>query len=146
MRTLGLPWTKEEANQGTKHTRRDIKLDQTINGTLISKRGRPKRSSDNPEEANGEAPKRRKSGRPRKSLRAEDDSKSNQANQSGSPHLEGQNQFTTVNGEKKGVSRVGGKKGQGRLKQETDPDDEASGLANSTQVARRRPGRPRKTL
>lgn len=146
MRTLGLPWTKEEADQGTKHTRRDIKLDQTINGTLISKRGRPKRSSDNLEEADGEAPKRRKPGRPKKSLQAEDDNKSNQANLSGSPHLEGQNQFTTVNGEKKSVSQVAGKKGQGRLKQETDPDDEASGLANLTQVARRRAGRPRKTL
>ena len=137
MRTLGLPWTKEEANQGTKHTRRDIKIDQTINGTSISKRGRPKRSSDILEEADGATPKKRKPGRPKRSLQAEDDNKSNQAHQSGRPHVKGQTQSTTVNGEKKG---------QGGLKQEIDPDDEASDLVNLAQIARRRPGRPRKTL
>ena len=139
MRTLGLPWTKEEPNQGTKHSRQNTKFDQTINGTSISKRGLPKRSSDNLEEADGETPKRRKPGRPKKSLQAEDDDKSNQANQSGSRHSEGQNQFAAVNGGKEGVSQVAGKKGRSRVKQESDPDDEAW-------VARRRPGHPRKAL
>ena len=145
MRTLGLPWTKEEANQGTKHMRKDIKFDQTMNGTSIAKRGQPKRSSDNLEEADGETSKKRKPGRPRKSLEAEHDNKSNQASQAGSRHLEGQNQFTAVNGEKEGASQAFRRKGLGRLKQEIDQGDEPSGLSNLTQVARR-PGRPRKTL
>ncbi|KAL8796682.1 MAG: hypothetical protein Q9195_001072 [Heterodermia aff. obscurata] len=146
MRALGLPWTKEEANQDTKHTRQDIKLDQTINGTSISKQGRPKRSIDNLEKAYEETPKKRKAGRPRRSLQAEDDNESNQVNQSGSPNMQGKNQFTAVNGEKEAVSQVSAKKRQGRLKQEVGLDDEASGLASLIQVARRRPGRPRKTL
>ena len=146
MRTLGLPWTKEETSQGTKHTQEDIKLDQTINGTPISKRGRPKRSSDNLEEADGESPKRRKPGRAKKSLQAEGDNKSNQANQPESLRSEGQNRVTAINGEKGGATQVTGKKGQGRLKQEIDREDEALALANMTQVGRRRPGRPRKTL
>ena len=146
MRNLGLSWTKEEANKGAKHTRQHIRSDPTMNGTSISKRGQPKRSSDNLEEADGETSKKRKPGRPKKSLQAEDDNESNQANQSGSRHLEGKNRFTAVNGGKEGVSQVAEKKGRGRLKQETDPDNEASGLNDLTQVARRRPGRPRKTL
>ena len=144
MRTLGLPWTKAEAN--TKHSRQDTKFDQTINGTSISKRGQLKRSSDNLEEADGETPKRRKPGRPKKSLQAEEDDESTQANQSGSRHSAGHNQFAAVNGGKEGASQVAGKKGRSRVKQEIDPDDKAWGLAGLTQIARRRPGRPRKTL
>lgn len=131
MRKLGLPWTKEAVNQPAQLSRQDLKIADGINGLPTPKRGRPDRSSDGLETLDMETPRKRKPGRPRKSLEGESTEFSRSLSKPKDAQMENQNQFAAVNGVEDHVSEFVGKKGRGRPKKE---------------IAQRRPGRPRKTL
>ena len=67
MRTMGLPWTDDEIKEQSSYSRENINV---INQTVTLKRGRPRRSSGDQQELNGDTPRKRGPGRPRRSPEA----------------------------------------------------------------------------
>ena len=67
MRQMGLPWTDDEGKQKRPYPSNIINV---INQTATPKRGRPKRSSVDQQDLNGDTPRKRGPGRPRRSLEA----------------------------------------------------------------------------
>lgn len=146
MRNLSLPWTTEEAVQEAQLSRQALEAIKGSHGLLGSDRGQAKRSSEGLEGTNIETPKKRRPGRPRKSLEGGLIDNSLLESKPGRTQLEAQNQFTTVNGVGNGVNGSAAKKGRGRPKKEVDPDDIVATAIPLHKAAKGRPGRPRRTL
>ena len=67
MRRMELPWTDDEVKQQRPYPRNIVNV---INQTAAPKRGRPKRSIGDQQNLNGDTPRKRGPGRPRRSLEA----------------------------------------------------------------------------
>ena len=146
MRNLNLPWTAEEAVQDAQLSQQALAATKESQGLLGSRRGQAKRNREGLEKTTVETPKKRRPGRPRKSLEGDliDDTLLHSKPES--TQLEAQNHFTAVNGVGNGVNESAAKKGRGRPKKEVDPDDAVAPTIPVHKVAKGRPGRPRRTL